>query len=569
MVTGVMLYLNGGRSIGFQLMVGAQYAFWVLLVWGLLWLGMGIFHAYRASLDRLIRRRYLWMTLGYAVSVIPILVVFLLPRLLAFNAPFRDSTAFPFLLIIPVTVLIAIVRYQLLDVTVTLKQGVMYGPITALIYIIFGGAFIILGYLLVGTILPELPRIQWRLVVVLSLLAVCYHLLFEPLWYRVQRIVDKAFYRTKYSYGRRVREFAEGLDERLTGAAVLDFLHEELRRSIGPIWIATVDTTGRWAASWPDVRGSDQDQVPSLRIPFKELEGLELWLGPKRSGMAYHRFDLALVSALTAMASNMLQREILQRRLLVEAAEKELLRKELAMARIIQEGLLPRTPPRIEGYEVQGLNIPCLDIGGDYFDFIPLPNGRWLIAVGDVVGHGVPAALLMANLHASLRGHTQYFTDLPETIGRVSEALWESTDPTHYITLFCGVLDPLSGTFTYVNAGHPYPIQLYPGQGSEGQTSLLKEGGIPLGMMSGFRYSSGTTEIPKDSLVFLFTDGVTEAHDEYERMIGEEHLVRILQEVRPATADQILDRVRSSVLDHIRSTPQQDDITMVALRRFG
>ena len=239
------------------------------------------------------------------------------------------------------------------------------------------------------------------------------------------------------------------------------------------------------------------------------------------------------------------------------------------MARIIQEGLLPKTSPRIEGYEVQGLNIPCLDIGGDYFDFIPLPEGRWLIAIGDVVGHGVPAALLMANLHASLRSHTRYVRDLPETIGRISEALWESTDPTHYITLFCGVLEPASGTFTFVNAGHPNPIQLCSDPASKERTGLLKEGGIPLGLMPGISYSSGTTVIPKDSLVFLFTDGVTEAHDEREEMIGEERLFRILQEVESSSAEQIVERVRTTVLEHIRSAPQQDDITMVALRRLG
>jgi serine phosphatase RsbU (regulator of sigma subunit) len=569
MVTGILLYLKGGGSTGFRLMAGAQYVFWLLLFWGLVWLGTGILHAYRGNLDPLVRKRYFWMTLGYLVSVIPIMVVFLLPRLLSFNAPFRDSTAFPFLLFIPVSVLIAIVRYRLLDLTVALRQGFMYGPLTALVYVLFGGAFIILGYLLVGTILPELPRIQWRLVVVLGLLAVCFHLLFEPLWYQVQRIVDRAFYRTKYSYGRRVRGFAEGLDERLTGTAVLDFLHEELRQSIEPSWIATVDTAGRWATFWSNVQGPDRDEEPRLRVPFKEMEGLELWLGPKRSGMAYHRFDLALVSALTAMASNMLQREILQRRLLIEAAEKELLRRELEMARSIQEGLLPKASPRIEGYEVQGINIPCLDIGGDYFDYIPLPDGRWLIAIGDVVGHGVSAALLMANLHACLRGHTQYARDLPETISRVSEAIWESTDPTHYITLFCGILDPATGAFTFVNAGHPHPIQISSDTIGGGKPVMLMEGGIPLGMMPGANYSSGTIMIPKDSLLFLFTDGVTEAQDDKEEMVGEEKLIQILREVGKSSAKQIVDRIRAAVLEHIRNVSQDDDITMVALRRFG
>jgi serine phosphatase RsbU (regulator of sigma subunit) len=568
MVTGVLLYLGGGRSSGFRLAIGAQYTFWVLLTWGLAWLGAGIHHAYRTSPDPQVHRRYLWMILGYLVSVVPILIVFLLPRLLAFNAPFRDSAAFPFLFIIPVSVLIAIVRYRLLDVTVTLKQGVMYGPLTALVYVLFGGAFIILGYLLVGTILPELPRIQWRLVAVLGLLAVCYHLLFEPLWYRVQRIVDRAFYRTKYSYGQRVRDFAEGLDERLTGAAVIDFLHEQIRQSIEPSWIKTVDTTGRWAGPWPSVQRPDRDEEPCLRVPFKELDGLEMWLGSKRSGMAYHRYDRALTSALAAMASNMLHREILQRRLLVEAAERELLRKELEMARSIQEGLLPKASPQIEGYEVWGINIPCLDIGGDYFDYIPLSGGRWLIAIGDVVGHGIPAALLMANLHASLRSHTQYARDLPETISRVNDAIWESTDITHYITLFCGILDPATGSFTYVNAGHPFPIQIAGPPGSSGQPIKLTAGGIPLGMMPGASYSSGTTMLPNDSLVFLYTDGVTEAQDEGETMLGEEDLLRILREVGQASAEQIVDRIRTVVLDHIRNVPQDDDITMVALRRF-
>jgi sigma-B regulation protein RsbU (phosphoserine phosphatase) len=191
-----------------------------------------------------------------------------------------------------------------------------------------------------------------------------------------------------------------------------------------------------------------------------------------------------------------------------------------------------------------------------------------LIAIGDVVGHGIPAALLMANLHASLRSHTQYARDLPETISRVNDAICESTDITHYITLFCGILDPVTGSFTYVNAGHPFPIQIAGLPESNGQPIKLAEGGIPIGMMPGASYSSGTTMIPTDSLVFLYTDGVTEAQDEGETMLGEEDLLRFLREVGQASAEQIVDRIRAAVLDHIRNVPQDDDITMVALRRF-
>jgi len=273
--------------------------------------------------------------------------------------------------------------------------------------------------------------------------------------------------------------------------------------------------------------------------------------------------DVAFLDALSAHAAIAIENAYL----LQESLAKQAMEKELEVAGSIQKRLLPTDPPEIEGWDLSAECIPCEAVGGDAYDFIPLDDGRWCISIADVVGHGVPAALLMANLYAALRSHTIYECDLPEMIGRVNDFIHRSTDVMQYITGFCGLLDPVTGTFEYVNAGHNPPY-LVRAAGSVGEDLVeLKEGGIPYGMMASAPYGSATVAFEKGDLLFMFTDGVTEVMNDDEDLMGEEALETILRNTVGMPLRSILHEVQVEVRSWAGDRPFDDDVTMVGMLR--
>jgi len=161
--------------------------------------------------------------------------------------------------------------------------------------------------------------------------------------------------------------------------------------------------------------------------------------------------------------------------------ERQQLERELALAREIQSNLLPETPPRLEGFEIAGVNIPCNGVSGDFYDFIPLADERVGVVIGDVSGKGMPAALLMTSVRASMRARTDNGYCTSEVITKLNDSIWQDTSSSKFVTLFYCVLDPQDKTVTYCNAGHNPPILL---RKDETEYKFLEVGGIPLGMFS-------------------------------------------------------------------------------------
>jgi len=193
-----------------------------------------------------------------------------------------------------------------------------------LLSIIFGSILIPLLVVLLNKLQPGLDiELNFYTFGALALCMLMFNLIYEPLRKRYWRFIDRLFFRTKYSYGRTIREFNEKLEEMLTGEAVLYLFHQVTLRTINPLWVMFVDSNGEWRATWKQGQEPDEETDPELSIPFPELDGLELWIGPKKSGMAYHDYDRALLNSLAGLASTSLRRELLQRRLLEEKTETE------------------------------------------------------------------------------------------------------------------------------------------------------------------------------------------------------------------------------------------------------
>lgn len=245
-----------------------------------------------------------------------------------------------------------------------------------------------------------------------------------------------------------------------------------------------------------------------------------------------------------------------------EASRRRALEGQLAFARTVQEHLLPREDPSIAGFDIAGVNLPGETLSGDYFDYIDLPRGSVGIAVADVSGEGVPAALLAASLQGMMRAHIESVYSISDIFERSNRSLLASSGPEDFATLFYCVLER-TGTLTYVNAGHNPPLILR----GDGAVERLTDGGTVLGMFPGAKYPHGRTELRPGDYLIAYTDGLTDAlHD--DEQFGERRVMETVQRVQGAPA-----RIMASVLvteaDSFSGPGSAaDDMTVVVARRL-
>jgi len=237
-----------------------------------------------------------------------------------------------------------------------------------------------------------------------------------------------------------------------------------------------------------------------------------LLLGARLNRANYQEADLEFISTLANMAMISLENV----RLIQVMLEKERMEEELRLARTIQNRLLPEEMPSLEGYDVHGLNLPSKQVGGDYFDIIPLKEQEYLFAIADVSGKGMPAALLMSNLQAALHSLIMAEYELHELTARLNKLIHRNTSSEKFITFFVLKLHLPSGRFQYVNAGHnpPYVFQ------RSGEYQELMTGGLILGMMPEVDFELGQGRLEAGSCISMFTDGVTEAMDAWTPKSG-------------------------------------------------
>ncbi len=237
--------------------------------------------------------------------------------------------------------------------------------------------------------------------------------------------------------------------------------------------------------------------------------------------------------------------------------------EELRLAREIQDRLLPAAPPVLDHLELAGLSLPAREIGGDYFDYIPLEGGLVGLAVADVSGKGAPAALLMSTFRASLRSQDLIGLGPGEVLARLNRFIHSSVDPGKFITAFVGLFDPTTGIIRYANAGHDPPIVI----ASDGSIFELAGGGLILGMLPQIVYEEGSAELPPRSTLAVFTDGVTEARNEAGEFYGADRLVEVMRGSPRDSCVDLLRRIVRSIEQYAGDAPQSDDITIILARR--
>ncbi|MGD2245080.1 MAG: SpoIIE family protein phosphatase [Candidatus Aminicenantes bacterium] len=251
-----------------------------------------------------------------------------------------------------------------------------------------------------------------------------------------------------------------------------------------------------------------------------------------------------------------------------EAVAREHLERELKTAREIQERLLPDQMPQVPGFDITGTNIPSLQVGGDYFDFLELESGYLGIAIADVCGKGIPAALLMANLQAGLHGQAVEPSEVASVISRMNDLLVRSTDSHIFATFFYGILDRTQSTFTSTNAGHNPPLLFK----ADGEYKKLGPNGLIIGFLPNQEYKQHTSQIKPGDVLILYTDGITEATraksaEENDKYFGEERLVEVVKTHLQNSAREIQSEILKAISDFTAGAPQNDDITLVVIKR--
>jgi serine phosphatase RsbU (regulator of sigma subunit) len=265
------------------------------------------------------------------------------------------------------------------------------------------------------------------------------------------------------------------------------------------------------------------------------------------------------VNALEALAMEAAM-AIYNARLFKDSQDKQKMDEQLAIAQEIQRALLPE-PNRVLTYvKACSQNLPCHQIGGDYFDYFNLEDGRFGFVVGDVAGKGMPAALLASLIQGIFTAQTFLDNPLPAIISNVNRNLAQRGTGNRFVTFFAGILDP-DGNCTYVNAGHNPPFVL----SADGSLKELTVGGMVLGLFGDAGYEAETVKLEQDDHLVLFTDGVVEALNSQGEEFGMDRLVDLLRENAKASTPEILDRLQKAVVSFSANTPQHDDITMMIL----
>jgi len=273
---------------------------------------------------------------------------------------------------------------------------------------------------------------------------------------------------------------------------------------------------------------------------------------------AYARDDLELLGLLASQVAIIIEKVMLHEQLI----EKQRLETQLEVARQVQLELLPARDPQLEGFDISAYNFPTEEVSGDYYDWVRIYDDQIGIVIADVSGKGVPAALLMAFLRASLRAATHIGYAPHISMSKVNYLLWESIERNQFVTAFYGILDSKNRTLAYCNAGHNPPFLME----ADGKVHFEERGGVPLGMFGDTRYYEYFATIEPGQVLVLYTDGVTEATNRALDEYGRDRLVEAVRQCRHLGAREMIDYIHRDVLNWTEGLGATDDVTFFIIK---
>ena len=499
-------------------------------------------------------------------------------------------------LLLPVFVYLAARQFQHFNLKVpVLVYSVFFNSTPAYLFFTICLAFIYYGAITAGVVLIHLNTGPHIILVTTTL---AWAIIFDPVRAFFQGRIDRRFNPRDRESVRAVEAFTATLRDEID----LDQLRERFLAVIQQIlqpyfvtlWVRVLDEQSNRAGVPEEVVVADDDPLftyvlshpgalevdrlsldsPTLQdlkqrgtgmlLPLAsqgELVGL-LMLGPQLKGEEYTQAERSLLNSLAPQVAPALRVAQMVQVQQAQVREREGIEQELRTARAIQHTFLPKEVPSLAGWQLAPYYQPAREVGGDFYDFLPLEDGRWGIVIGDVTGKGVPAALVMATVHTMLRSTVPEIISPGEVLARVNDLLAAEIPAGMFVTCFFALLDPKCGRLCYPNAGHEPPFLQ-----KESSATELWATGMPLGLMPGTRYEEHEVSLsPGESLLF-YSDGLVEAHAPDREMFGFPRLQRVLEEQADLASliDVLLGELR---LFTGEGWEQEDDVTLVTLQRM-
>ncbi|MGH7741243.1 MAG: PP2C family protein-serine/threonine phosphatase, partial [Candidatus Eiseniibacteriota bacterium] len=578
----------------FLLVHRALFSF-VNLSFGIATMALLIDSTRRAVVPR-IREQLRVITVGIGFCLACYTVATLLPTLLNFHLAdsVRAALIIAALTTGPGSIAYSIVRYRFLDAPLLARRGILYA--------LFSGALVGFYLLVVsrlGHLAAQATRIDQRVLdPVLLILAVA---LFQPAIARLEELLDRMMLKDPNDYRNVLRQLGRDLQTTIDLDLLLSRTIQTLSGALLPrrALIVALSRDGAIARTGDGepLPGADLERLAEVlpRVPSAaayvrlddQVDGLAagdlafltgtlgaallvplrwrgdlvgaLLLGDKLTGTPYTSEDVALLGSLASQVSVSLQNSLLLR----ERVGVARLEEELNLARRIQRKSLISEFPEMPGCEVHALSIPSKHVGGDFYDVVPIGNDSFLIAIADVSGKGVPAALLSSMLQASLRTQAESVPALSDILRNINALLYRSTEIQQFATFFLARVECAPSRLAFSNAGHNWPILMR----ANGENMFLERGGTILGIMEGVRFEEGHTALAPGDRVVLYTDGISEATNADNEQFGEERLLSLLQSLpRQMPARRVAECILEALREFLGPVEPQDDMTLLVLR---
>ncbi|HEX4227687.1 MAG TPA: SpoIIE family protein phosphatase [Bryobacteraceae bacterium] len=524
------------------------------------------------------------------------------------------------MLAFPLSLAYVVVVQRAMDVRILLRMGTKYALARGTVWILRTTLLVLTGIFFWQT--ARAPHINAAAVVRLIILATLVLLVSPRVFEPISRWIDRRFFREAYNadlvlseLSEQVRHFTETVPLIETvSQRISDVLHISqvsvllrdrdgfrLCHSVNPAQVLTLRLPEQSTVVQRVVEGNRPavlyeqsaeewlvEAKPQERQTLQELQAEVLLalpgrerlmgvmaLGPKRSEAPYSLSDLRVLQSVGVQTGLALEVSELVRSLAQEASQRARMNREIEIARDVQQRFFPQRMPAVQGLDLAGACRPALGVGGDYYDVIDLGDGRVGLAIGDVSGKGISAALLMASLRACLRTITlvtqsahssgqRQPANLASLMQDMNRLVYESSEINRYATFFFGIYDPGDRAFHYVNAGHNPPVLLR--TTGNGAVRRLDVGGPVIGLVTGVAYRSDVLTFEKGDLLLAYTDGISEAMTVDDEEWGEERMLAAAERLRHGSAGDVLRGIFTDADQFTGGAPQHDDMTLLVLK---
>jgi serine phosphatase RsbU (regulator of sigma subunit) len=579
-----------------------RYSYYYLVLAILIFIGIMLYRQYKtpSAIVRQQARIVLW---GSLIAFLP-LTFWITGPIFGIKLDWNPVFFVPFLVVFPLAIGLAILRYRLWDIDVMVNRTLVYAVLMLLLVMVY---YVILMGL--QQVFRAVTGSESDLAAVISILLIVG--MFYPLRQSVQGFIDRRFYRNKYVMARTLEAFSQTLRNQVDLPLLVAGMENVIEETIMPTRVYT------WLHSGNAYRVFRVNQEPAhekagVRDALEQIEDLDIFvsfmsrisgamdidkitidspvldqlraaglkilvplithgeligwlgLGPRLSEQEYSADDRMLLFNLAVQAAPVVRvaQLVVQQR--AEALERQRIEQEMNVARRIQKALLPKELPKLENWGLAAYYQPARAVGGDFYDFLALEDGRQAIFIGDVTDKGVPAALVMATTRTLLRAVAKQEASPGEVLARVNNLLNRDMPQHMFVTCLYGILDPKSGRLQFANAGQNLPFRR-----TRQGVMELRATGMPLGLLPDMVYEEREIKVEPGESIIFYSDGLVEAHNAEREMFGSPRLRTLLEDEIDDSAT-LLQGLLGALKDFTgENWEQEDDITLVGLKRTG